>query len=91
MQWVQPSSVGDVRWSWQGGWVGRRRQKVWFFASHCLMWTIWLERNRRTFRDVVVPVSRLKSWFLSILLSWVSGRVDPDLFSFLDSLDELSG
>ena len=54
------------------------------------IWTIWLERNRRTFRDVAVSVFRLKSWFLSVLLSWVSGRVDPDLNSFLEALDALS-
>ena len=54
------------------------------------MWLIWLERNRRTFQDVVVPVHRLKSALLSILLSWVSGRVDPELNVFLDFIDGLA-
>ena len=55
------------------------------------MWIIWLERNRRTFRDVGVPASQLKSWLLSILFSWLPGRVDPDLSVFLDFIDELVG
>ena len=82
--WVQPSLVSSALWSWQGGRVGRRRRKVWFFAPHCLMWILWLERNRRTFQDSAVSIIRLKSWFLSILLSWVSSRVEPDLSFFLD-------
>ena len=71
--------------------MGRRRRKAWFFAPHCLMWNIWLERNRRTFRDVIVPTSRLKSSFMSTLLSWVTGRVDPNLSFFLDFFDDLGG
>ena len=71
--------------------MGRRRRKAWCFAPHCLMWLIWLERNRRTFQDVSLPVNRLKSALLSILLSWVSGRVEPDLSFFLDFVDGLAG
>ena len=69
--------------------MGKRRRKAWLYAPFCLMWTIWLERNRRTFQDVAISVMRLKSRFLTILLSWVSGRVAPDLNSFLDSFDSL--
>ena len=57
------------------------------YAPFCLMWTIWLERNRRTFQDVAISVMRLKNMFLAILLSWVSGRVNLDVYSFLDSFD----
>ena len=91
MTWVQPGSVALMLWSWSGGRVGKRRQKAWTFAPFCLMWLIWLERNRRVFRDTAVPVFRLKSRFLSILLSWVSGRVKPDVSFFLDFIDVLAG
>ena len=72
------------------GRVGKRRWKAWMYAPFCLMWTIWLERNRRTFQDVAISVMRLKNMFLAILLSWVSGRVNLDVYSFLDSLDKLA-
>ena len=91
LRWVQASSVGLVLLSWNGGRVGRRRRKAWFYAPHCLMWLLWLERNRRTFGDVAIPTSRLKSLFLSILISWVTGRVDLDLSFFLDFIDDLVG
>ena len=69
--------------------MGKWRRKAWLYALFCLMWSIWLERNRRTFQDIACSVVCLKSRLLSVLLSWVSGRVDPDLYSFLDSVDEL--
>ena len=90
MSWVQPETVASALGSWFGGRVGKRRRKAWVFAPLCLMWTIWLERNRRTFRDSVVVVSRLKSLLLSVLISWVSGRVEPDLSFFLDVIDGLA-
>ena len=89
--WVQPGSVASVLWSWAGGRVGKRRRKAWLFVPHCLMWLIWLERNRRTFQDTTVLVSQLKSRFVSILLSWVFGRVEPDVSSFLNFIDDLVG
>ena len=89
VQWVQPRSVTTALWSWQGGRVDKRRRKAWMYAPFCLMWSIWLERNKRTFQDVACSVVSLKSRLLSVLLSWVSGRVDPDLYSFLNSLDDL--
>ena len=91
LQWVQSGTVSSMLWSWSGGRVGKRRRKAWFFAAHCLMWLIWLEWNRPTFQDLSVSVVRLKSGFLAFLLFWVSGLVDPDLFSFLDFIDSLAG
>ena len=57
MSRVQSRTVVSVLQSWSGGRVGKRRRKVWFFAPHCLMWLIWLERNRRTFLDIAMVVS----------------------------------
>ena len=68
LTWAQAGSVASMLASWSGGRVGRRRRKAWFFAPHYLMWSIWLERNRRTFRDVVVPISHLKSCFMSTII-----------------------
>ena len=90
MTWVQPGSVQRVLWSWQGGRVGKRRRKAWFFALHCLLWLLWLERNRRTFQNLCCTVANLKSRFLFILRSWLTCQVSPDLFSFLDFLDGLA-
>ena len=56
----------------------------------CLMWLIWLERNRRTFEDLSESVIRLKGNFLAILHFWDSGLVSPDAWSFLEFLEKLA-
>ena len=90
MSWVQPMSVVDVLWSWRGGRVGRERKKFWGWIPLCLMWLIWLERNRRTFEDVRESVIRLKGNFLAILLFWDSGISSPDASLFLEFLEKLA-
>ncbi|THG11211.1 hypothetical protein TEA_030194 [Camellia sinensis var. sinensis] len=37
------------------------------------MWHLWKEQNKRTFKGEEVPLHWLKSCFLAILCSWVSG------------------
>lgn len=46
--WVQPKGVLDMLWAWPAAQIGhrRRRRRVWLLASLCLMWLVWLERNR---------------------------------------------
>ena len=85
---VQPGSVVSVLRSCYGGRVGKRRRKAWTFAPLCLMWIIWLERNRRMFRDLFVSTVRLKSWLVSVYFA-VMG-VELDLSFFLDFVDGLA-
>ena len=91
MVWVQPRTVREVLLSWERGRVGRRRKKCWSWVPLCLMWLIWLERNRRTFEDVREFVIRLKGKFLAVLHFWDSGLTSPDACLFLDFLDKLAG
>ena len=39
----------------------------------CLLWAIWKERNLIVFEDVFFSITRLKSSFVSMLLSWAGG------------------
>ncbi|XP_028061851.1 uncharacterized protein LOC114265286 [Camellia sinensis] len=39
--WVQLGSLFAVLQSWVGRRVGKRRQKAWILALHCLLWLIW--------------------------------------------------
>ena len=39
-------------------------------APLCLFWTVWLERNRAAFEDVVPSAHRMKVTFLCTLWSW---------------------
>lgn len=76
--------------SWAGGRVGRRHRKAWLLASHCLIWMIWLERNRRVFQGVAHSISWLERRLLIVLYSWVTGLVDPDVLAFVDFVEDLT-
>ena len=78
MMRVQHGSMIGVLWSWQGESCGEEEESV-VFAPLCLMWMIWLERNRRTFHNMAIPFLCLRNRFLTILHSWVSGWVLSDL------------
>ncbi|CAL5326789.1 unnamed protein product [Camellia sinensis] len=43
-----------------GGPVVKRRWKAWLIAPLCLMWSVWLERNRRIFLDLQEAQKRMK-------------------------------
>lgn len=59
LDWVQSGSMFTVLQSWAEGRVGRRRCKTWMLAPHCLLWLIWLERNRQAFKAVAHSFSWL--------------------------------
>lgn len=50
LEWVQPRDVVGVLWSWRGARVGKHHWKACDLAPLCLMWSIWLERNRQIFQ-----------------------------------------
>ncbi|GMP29024.1 hypothetical protein CsSME_00004313 [Camellia sinensis var. sinensis] len=81
---VQLGSVLAVLQSWAGGRVGRRRRKAWMIASHCLMWLIWLERNRHVFQEVSHSISWLKRWVFMVLYNWVTGLVHSDVLAYVN-------
>ncbi|CAL5347207.1 unnamed protein product [Camellia sinensis] len=61
---------------------------VWYLIPFCLMWLVWLERNRRTFQEIPRTISWLESRLL-VLYSWLELEIDPDMSGFLEFLDEV--
>ena len=55
----------------------------------CLFWTIWKERNRRSFENVELSVQRLKSLFLCSLFSWANLFIEHSSMSFADFINWL--
>ena len=50
IEWVMPGSVVDLLFCWYH-WLGKHSSNIWDLVPGCLMWTIWTERDRRTFED----------------------------------------
>ena len=72
ISWVFPLSVKETLLSWHGSFVGKRRKKAWMTAPLGIFWTIWLERNRLVFEDVIISINRMKSTFLCNIWSSVN-------------------
>uniref|UniRef100_A0A7N2MMT0 Reverse transcriptase zinc-binding domain-containing protein n=1 Tax=Quercus lobata TaxID=97700 RepID=A0A7N2MMT0_QUELO len=60
--WVLPRSVADTLFGWWN-WPGRHLSSIWNLAPLCLMWCLWRERNRRTWR-----VQMTSFWLFSVAL-----------------------
>ena len=67
VSWVFPLSMKETLLSWQGSFVGKRRKKAWMATPLCILWTVWLERNKIVFDSVNMSINRMKTSFLSNL------------------------
>ena len=59
---------------WQGRFGRHRNLRVWRAVPHCLMWSLWRERNGCSFEDSEQTIVELKLLFLRTLCDWVSAR-----------------
>ena len=83
------STVRETLLGWHGSFVGRKWKKVWRAAHLCLFWTIWKERNRKSFENVELSIQRLKYLFLCNLLTWTKLFIGERLMSLIDFIDWL--
>jgi hypothetical protein len=74
ISWVLPQTVAELLFSWWNG-LGRHSSDVWNLVPLCLMWSVWKERNSRTFEDVSSTDIQLQDCLASSLFEWskVSG------------------
>ena len=87
--WVLPNHIPALLFGWWN-WFGKHSSQVWNMVPHCLMWTLWWERNSRTFEDIDHPVGRLIETLFSSLFDWarVWGLTSScSVGNFLESLD----
>ena len=69
IQWVMPSSVESLVFCWYN-WFGKFSSDIWNMVPGCLMWVIWMERNKRSFEDLEKSLDQLQSLSQSTLFEW---------------------
>ncbi len=70
--WVFPESITVPLSGWYN-YFGKQNSKVWNLVPLCLMWTIWQERNNRTFEDEEHSLPKLVELFYGLLFRLGSG------------------
>ena len=50
--------------------LGRYTLDVWNLVPPCLMWTLWWERNRRSFEEEVKSENQVLGCFVNTLFEW---------------------
>uniref|UniRef100_A0A2N9HQY3 DNA topoisomerase (ATP-hydrolyzing) n=1 Tax=Fagus sylvatica TaxID=28930 RepID=A0A2N9HQY3_FAGSY len=69
IDWVLPNRVLDLLFGWWN-WFGKKISSVWNLIPSCLMWTIWRERNNRTFENKELAMDKLLEFFYGALFDW---------------------
>ena len=87
VSWVMPSSVLGLLECWQGCFGKHRNFPIWRAVPHCLLWSLWRERNGRSFENCERSYVEIKFFFLHTLFDWVDGWGIHSCLSFLDFLE----
>ena len=59
--------------SWSGFMVDKKQKKVWQAGPSCFFWTTWKVRNEIAFRDEVLSIQKLKTYFVFLL--WLETKL----------------
>ena len=81
LNWVCPLLAKDLILGWSCFSIKKRARKLWRAIPFCLFWVIWKERNWIIFEDVPFSLSRLKTSFASMLVSWAGCIEVKECFS----------
>ena len=69
IHWVMPGSVTGLLSCWYQ-WLGKHNSNIWNLIPGCIMWTVWLERNHRSFENMEKTLDELKVLSQRSLFEW---------------------
>ena len=69
IQWVMTGSMASLVSCWSN-WLGKFASNIWNMVLGCLMWVVWLERNRRSFEAQERTLVQLQALCQNILFEW---------------------
>ena len=68
IDWVMLGSIANLL-CWHH-WLGKYNSDIWNLVPGCLMWTIWTERNQRSFEDIEKSMAQLLDLCQQTLFDW---------------------
>lgn len=84
--WVMPRGVLGVLQCWPR-FSRRPAGAIWGLIPHCIMWSLWHERNSRCFEGCEQPIHDLKKSVLFTLSEWTAAQGLVSNSTLLDFLD----
>ena len=88
IEWVMLGSVVDLLFCCYH-WLGKHSSDIWDLVLGCLMWIIWIERNRRSFEDEEKTVVQLLEFCQRTLFDWSRCWGYSDSSTLLDFLSSI--
>ena len=85
IDWVMPGSVVDWLCCWHH-WLGKYNFDIWYLVEGCLMWTLWVESNRRSIENFEKSLSQLLDLCQRTLFDWSQCRGLLDCSNIIDFL-----
>ena len=70
--WVCPYLVKELLMGWVRLPLKKKEAKLWRAAPLCLLWAIWIERNKVVLEDMQFSFDRLKSFFIRSFCEWAT-------------------
>ena len=84
---MMQQQVKELIEGWYGGLSKHRHSRIWNSVPHCLMWSVWRERNFRTFEGSETLIADLKMQFFRTLFEWMQAMNCFSFASFQDFLN----
>lgn len=84
------SNTKPLHVSWRGANTEVSSLECNSIVYNVLMWTLWLERNKRTFDGEEASTKKLKSLFLSCLYEWMIALGGYPRSTLADYIDDLN-
>ena len=82
-----PAGVIELLASWTGKFSRHRNGVIWNMIPHCLMWSIWWERNTWIFEGTRISNHELKLFSFQNFLGWTNASGVFNFTSLPDLLD----
>ena len=74
VSWAMLQSIVGLLACWPGKFRHHRNGHIWLIVPHCLMWCLWIwrQRNSRCFEENERSIADLKLFFFRTLLDWLA-------------------
>ncbi|WMV19021.1 hypothetical protein MTR67_012406 [Solanum verrucosum] len=87
IQWTMPSKIVDTLSSWEEAGIEAKNRSYWRTIPACIWWTIWRERNARSFEDRSRSLQMIKTDCILLLCFWCTKSYPVDAEAILEVLE----